>query len=49
MPVEQLHHEAGKSLERPGYADGGVHPDKHVLGRLDVDLEPARLVDGRVQ
>jgi hypothetical protein len=47
--MEQLHHETGKALESSGNAHCRADPDKHVLVRLDVDLEPARLVDGRIE
>lgn len=44
-PVQQLHHQASESLECPGYPHRGRHLDQDALGRVDVDLQPAGLVD----
>lgn len=49
MSVKQLHHETSKSLKRTRNAHGRADPDEYVLGRVDVDLKPARLVDWRVK
>jgi hypothetical protein len=49
VSVEQLYHETSEALECSGYADCRADPDKYVLVRLDVDLEPAGLVDGRIK
>jgi hypothetical protein len=47
--MEQLDHQACEALERAGNADCRADSDKHVLRRLDVNLQLARLVDGRVE
>lgn len=47
--VEKLDHQASKTLEGARDADRGRDLDQHTLGGGDVDLEPARLVDGRVE
>lgn len=47
--VQQLHHQTGEALERARDADGRADLDEDALGRVDVDLKLARLVDGRVQ
>ena len=47
--VEELHHQAGEPLERPGDSDRRRHFDQHALGRLYVDLKLPCLVDGRVE
>lgn len=47
--MEQLHHETSESLECPRDADGWADSDEHVLGRLNVNLELAGLVDWRVE
>jgi hypothetical protein len=49
VAVEQLHHETRKALKCSGNAHRRADPDKHVLVRLDVDLEPAGFVDRRVE
>jgi len=49
MAVEQLDHQTSESLESSGKAHAGGHFDQHILGCLNVDLEPARLVDRRIQ
>ena len=43
--VQQLHHQPGEPLEGPGYPDRRRHLDQNTLGRVDVDLKPAGLVD----
>jgi hypothetical protein len=48
MPVQELDHKTGKSLERTRDAHCRADPDEHILGSVDVDLEFARLVDWRV-
>lgn len=47
--VEQLHHQAGEALERAGDADRRRDLNEDAFGGLDVDLQPACLVDGRVK
>src|SRR5690242_4110314 len=49
MPVQQLHHQASKSLECTWDAHSRADPDKDVASSLDVDLELARLVDRRIK
>lgn len=49
MAMEQLDHQTSESLERSRNADSRADSDEHVLGRLDVDLKPAGLVDGRIK
>jgi hypothetical protein len=45
VSMKQLHHQASKSFEGTGYADGRTDPDEYILGCLDVDLKLAGLVD----
>ena len=45
MPMKQLHHQTSESLKGSRNAHCWADPDKHVLGRLDVDLELARFVN----
>lgn len=47
--MEELDHEAGEALEGAGDADGGGDFDKDAFGGVDVDLELAGFVDGRVE
>lgn len=47
--VQELHHQTGKALEGSGDADGGRDLDQDALGGVDVDLQLASLVDGRVE
>jgi hypothetical protein len=47
--MEQLHHETSESLEGTRNAHSWADPDEYVLGSVDVDLKPARLVDRRVE
>src|SRR3569833_432162 len=49
QPVQELHHQAGEALESARDADRGRHLNELALGCLDIDLQLARLVDGRVQ
>lgn len=49
VSVQQLDHETSKTFECSRDADGGAHADEDVLGCLDVYLELASLVDGRVE
>jgi len=49
MSMEELHHQPRESLESARDPDRRADADEHVLGGLDVDLELARLVDGRVE
>jgi len=47
--VQELDHQAGETLEGAGDADGGGDFDEDVFGSVDVDLELAGFVDGRVE
>lgn len=47
--VQQLNHETGETLESTGNADRGRDLDEDALGGVDVDLQAAGLVDGRVE
>lgn len=47
--VQELHHEACEALEGAWDADGRADFDQHALGGVDVDLESAGFVDGRVE
>lgn len=47
--VQQLDHQTGEALEGTGNADGGRDLNQDALGRVDVDLQFASLVDGRVK
>lgn len=47
--MQQLHHETGEALERPGNAHRRRNLDQDALGRLDVNLQLPRLVDGGVK
>jgi hypothetical protein len=49
VSVEQLYHETSEALKCSGDADRRADSDEHVLVRLDVYLEPAGLVDGRIE
>jgi hypothetical protein len=49
VAMQQLDHQTGEALEGTRYAHGGVDLDEHAAGGLDVDLQLARLVDGRVE
>jgi hypothetical protein len=49
MPMQQLDHETGESLEGTWDAHCRADPDEHILRGVYVDLELARLVDWRVQ
>lgn len=47
--MKKLHHQSRKSLECTRDADCRADPDEYILGCLNIDLELARLVDGRVE
>lgn len=47
--VEELDHQTGEPLERPWDSDGRVDLDEDLVGGVDVHLELAGLVDGRVE
>ena len=47
--VKKLYHQTCEPLERSWDADRWRHLDQHPLRRLDVNLQLAGLVDGRVQ
>jgi hypothetical protein len=47
--MEELNHETSKTLECTRDADGGVDFDKDAFRGVDIDLEFAGLVDGRVE
>ena len=47
--VEQLNHEAGEALECARDANSRRDFDEHAFGGVDIDLELASLVDGRVK
>lgn len=49
MPVQQLHHQPSEAFECTWDAHGGADTDEDVTCSLDVDLELARLVDGRIE
>jgi hypothetical protein len=49
QPVKQLHHQSSEALERSRNPNRRAHFDQHVLLRVDVDLQLAGLVDGRVK
>lgn len=49
MSVQQLHHQSGETLECTWDAHCGADPDEDIACSLDVDLEPARLIDGRIE
>jgi hypothetical protein len=49
MSVQELDHESSEPLEGTRNAHCRADPDEHILGRVDVDLELARLVDGRIE
>lgn len=49
MSVEQLHHQAGKSLEGTRYADCRADSDQHILRCLNIYLQLPGLVDWRVE
>lgn len=44
-----LTHETRETLKGTGYPDAGVDLDEDALGGVDVDLEEAGLVEGRVE
>lgn len=47
--VEKLDHQTSKTLESARNADGWRNLDENALCRLNVDLELASLVDGRIK
>lgn len=47
--VEELDHQTSETLEGTGNADGGADFDQDTLGRVNVDLEFAGLVERRVE
>jgi hypothetical protein len=47
--MEELDHETSESLECSWDADGWADFDENALGRVDVDLKLASLVDRRVE
>lgn len=47
--VQQLHHQAGKTLESARNPDGRIDFDEDALGGMDVNLQFTRLVDRRVE
>jgi hypothetical protein len=47
--MQELDHQAGEALERARDADGRADFDQYTLGGVDVDLQFARFVDGRIQ
>ena len=49
VAMQQLHHQTGEALEGTRDAHGGVDLDEDAPRCLDVDLQLARLVDGRVE
>ena len=49
QPVQQLDHQASKTLERSWDADCRAHFDQNTFGSVDVDLQLAGLVDGRIE
>ena len=47
--VQQLNHKTGESLECPGNADSWADLDQDAFGGVDIDLQLAGFVDGRVE
>lgn len=47
--MQQLHHQPREPLERARDAHSWVDLDKDTLRRLDVNLELASFIDGRVE
>ena len=47
--VQKLYHQAGETLEGSRDADAGADFDEDAFGGVDVDLEFAGFVDGRVE
>jgi hypothetical protein len=48
-PVEELNHETSKSLECTWNANGWADFDEDPLSSVDIDLELASLIDGRIK
>lgn len=49
VAVQQLDHETSEALKGTRDAHGGIDLDEHAASSLDVDLQLARLVDGRIK
>lgn len=47
--MQKLDHETSESLEGSRNTDGGRNLDQDALGGVDINLEFAVLIDGRVQ
>lgn len=47
--MEELDHETGETLERSWDADGGRDLDQDTFGGMNIDLQLASLVEGRVK
>ena len=47
--MEQLHHQAREALESSRYAYGWADFDKNPFGSVNVDLEFAGFVNGRIE
>lgn len=47
--VQELHHQTGEALKGTRNAHRRAHLDEHALGRVDVNLQFAGFVDGRVE
>ena len=47
--MKKLDHEAGEAFEGTRYPDGGRDLDENSFRGVDVDLQFASLVDGRVE
>lgn len=47
--MQQLYHETSKPLKGSGNSDGGGYFNQHALGRVDINLQLAGLVDRRIE
>jgi hypothetical protein len=47
--VKELDHKTGETLECARNADSGVHFNQDAFGGMDVDLQLAGFVDGRIK
>lgn len=47
--MQELDHQAGETLEGAWDTDGGADFDQHTFGGVDVDLQLASFVDGRIE
>lgn len=47
--MQQLNHQTGETLECAGNANRGVDFDQDTFGGVDINLQAASLVDGRVE